>query len=116
MNTPEWLKPGLLGAAVGAVAITITGFAWGGWMTGGIAEVMAADRAKSEVLAALVPICIEQSRLDPQSIATLAVLKDTSRYQRSDILMKSGWATMPGSADPNRKVASACMDQLATLF
>jgi hypothetical protein len=77
---------------------------------------MAANLAKVEVLAALVPICIEQSRLDPQSIATLAVLKDTSRYQRSDILMKTGWATMPGSTDPNRKVASACMDQLATLF
>jgi hypothetical protein len=30
--------------------------------------------------------------------------------------MKAGWATMPGSTDPDRKVASACMDELATLF
>ncbi len=116
MNTPEWLKPGLLGVGVGAVALAITGFTWGGWVTGGKAEAMAANLAKAEVIAALVPICIEQSRLDPQSIATLAVLKDTSRYQRSDILMKAGWATMPGSTEPDRKVASACMDQLATLF
>jgi hypothetical protein len=44
------------------------------------------------------------------------VLKDTSRYQRNDILMEAGWATMPGSTDPNSNVARACMDQLATLF
>jgi hypothetical protein len=116
MNTPEWLKPGLIGAGAGAVALAITGFTWGGWVTGPKAEVMATNLAKAEVLATLVPICIEQARLDPQSIATLAVLKDTSRYQRSDILMKAGWATMPGSTEPDRKVASACMDQLATLF
>jgi alpha/beta superfamily hydrolase len=116
MNTPEWVKPGLIGAGVGAVALAITGFSWGGWVTGAKAEIMASDQARAEVIAALVPICMEQSRVDPQSVATLAVLKDTSRYQRSDILMKAGWATMPGSTDPDRKVASACMDELATLF
>ena len=116
MNTPEWLKPVLTGAGCGAVAMAIVGFAWGGWVTGGKAEAMASDRAQAAVTAALVPICIEQSRVDPSVIATLATLKDTSRYQRGDILMKAGWATMPGSVDPNRKVASACMDQLAALF
>jgi hypothetical protein len=116
MNTPEWLKPGLMGAGCGAVAMAIVGFSWGGWVTGGKAEIMASSEAQAQVIAALVPICLEQSRLDPEAIATLATLKDTSRYQRSDILMKTGWATMPGSSDPNRKVASACMDQLATSF
>jgi hypothetical protein len=53
---------------------------------------------------------------EPGEGATLAVLKDTSRYQRNDILMEAGWATMPGSTDPNSNVARACMDQLATLF
>ncbi|MHC4108982.1 MAG: hypothetical protein ACYSTY_12955 [Planctomycetota bacterium] len=116
MNIPEWLKPGLQGAAVGAVALAIVGFAWGGWVTGGTAEKMAAAQAKLEVVAALVPICLEQSRLDPQAVATLAQLKDTSSYQRSDMLMKAGWATMPGSSDPNRFVAKACMEKLATQF
>jgi hypothetical protein len=32
------------------------------------------------------------------------------------MLMKAGWATMPGSIDPNRNVASACMDKLAAQF
>jgi hypothetical protein len=30
--------------------------------------------------------------------------------------MDAGWATMPGSDDPNRSVASACMEQLAAQF
>ena len=116
MNTPEWLKPGLIGVGVGAVALAITGFTWGGWVTGGKAEVMAANLAKAEVIAALVPICIEQSKQDPQVLATLTLLKDTVSYKRSDMLMEAGWATMPGSTDPNSNVARACMDQLATLF
>ena len=116
MKTPEWLKPGLQGAAVGAAALAIVGFSWGGWVTGGTAEEMAAKHAQLEVVAALVPICIEQSNQDPQVVETLAVLKDTSSYQRSDLLMDAGWATMPGSSDPNRDVARACMETLAAQF
>ncbi len=116
MNIPEWLKPALYGAAAGAVALAIVGFSWGGWVTGGTAKQMASDQARSEVVAALVPICMEQSSQDPQVVETLAQLRDTSSYQRSDMLMKAGWATMPGSSDPNRDVASACMEKLAVQF
>ncbi len=116
MKSPEWLKPGLQGAAVGAVALAIVGFSWGGWVTGGTAKQMASEQARLEVVAALVPICLEQSNQDPQVVATLAQLKDTSSYQRSDLLMKAGWATMPGSSDPNRDVARACMEKLAAQF
>ena len=116
MNIPEWLKPALYGAAAGAVALAIVGFSWGGWVTGGTAKQMAADEARLEVVAALVPICIEQSKQDPQVVETLAQLQDASSYQRSGMLMKAGWATMPGSSDPNRYVASACMEKLAVEF
>tara|TARA_R110000868_G_scaffold360750_1_gene622785 strand:- start:63 stop:413 length:351 start_codon:yes stop_codon:yes gene_type:complete len=116
MNTPEWLKPALLGAVAGAAALAIGGFSWGGWVTDSKAEQMASAQARMEVVAALVPICIEQSTQDPQVVATLAQLKDASSYQRSDMVMKAGWATMPGSSDPNRNVASACMDKLAAQF
>ncbi len=116
MTTPEWLKPGLYGAVVGAVALAIVGFSWGGWVTGGTATRMSSDLARLEVVAALVPICVEQSKQDPQVVETLAQLKDASSYQRSDMLMKAGWATMPGSSDPNRRVASACMEALAAQF
>ncbi len=116
MNKPDWLKPGLLGAAAGAVALAVVGFSWGGWVTGGTAEKMASEQAKIQVVAALVPICVEQSSNDPLVTATLAQMKDASSYKRSDMLMKAGWATMPGSNDPNRSLATACMDKLAAQF
>ena len=116
MTSPEWLKPVLIGAGVGAVATVIVGFGWGGWVTGLKAEAMAADRANAEVVAALAPICVAQSRQDPQAATTLATLKETSKYQRSEVLMKAGWATMPGSTDPMRSVASACVDTLSAEF
>jgi alpha/beta superfamily hydrolase len=116
MNIPEWLKPALYGAAAGAVALAIVGFSWGGWVTGGTAKQMAANQAKLEVVAALAPICVEQSKQDPQVVEPLAQLKDASSYQRSDMLMKAGWATMPGSSEPNRNVAKACIKVLAAQF
>ena len=116
MNVPTWTKPALWGGIVGAVAIAITGFTWGGWVTGSKAEAMAAKRANSAVVAALAPICVAQARSDPQSAMTMAKLKETSTYQRGPIVMDVGWATMPGSTEPDRAVANACMDQLATEF
>ncbi len=116
MNIPEWVKPGLYGAAIGAVALAIVGFSWGGWVTGATAKQMASDQGRLEVVAALVPICLEQSKQDPRVVETLVELKDATSYKRSDMLMKAGWATMPGSSDPDRSVARACMDQLAAQF
>jgi hypothetical protein len=116
MNIPEWTKPALLGAAAGAIALTIAGFSWGGWVTGATANEMASDKARQEVVAALVPICLEQSKQDPGNASTLAELQETSRYQRTEMVMNTGWATMPGSSDANRDVAKACMEKLAAQF
>ena len=116
MNMPEWLKPGIYGAAVGAASLAIVGFSWGGWMTSNTAETLASNQARLEVIAALVPICVEQSNRDPQVVDTLAQLKGTSSYKRADMLMEAGWATMPGSTDPNRDVARACTKVLAAEF
>jgi hypothetical protein len=117
MNVPEWLKPALYGAASGAAALAIVGFVWGGWVTGGTAKQMATAQAQREVVAALVPICIEQSKQDPQVVETLAELETaSSSFKRRDMLMEAGWATMPGSSDPDRNVARACADQLAAQF
>jgi alpha/beta superfamily hydrolase len=116
MKIPSETKPALWGAVGGAVALAIIGFSWGGWVTGGAAKQMASDQARLEVVAALVPVCLEQSSLDPKVVETLALLKEASSYKRSDMLMKAGWATMPGTSDPNRYVASACMEKLAAQF
>ena len=116
MNIPEWLKPGLYGAAVGAVVLAIVGFSWAGWVTGGTAEQMASDQARLKVVTALVPICVEQSKQDPQASETFAKLTEAQYYQRNEILIKSGWATMPGASDPTRDIASMCLEKLAEHF
>lgn len=116
MNAPEWLKPALYGAVGGAVAIAIAGFSWGGWVTGGTAQRMAADTAKAEVVAALVPICVEQARLDPNATVKLAQLQGATTNQRPTMLIDTGWATMPGATESDRTVATACMRELAARF
>jgi hypothetical protein len=112
MQTPEWLKPGLYGAACGAVALAIIGFSWGGWVTGGTARTMAADQSKAEVVTALSLICVDQSKRDPQLAERVALLKAASSYERGDLVMKNGWATMPGTTEGNRLVAIACADKV----
>lgn len=116
MINTETLKPAVIGAVAGAIALAIVGFSWGGWMTADTAERMASNHARLEVVAALVPICIEQSKQDPQAAKTLSELKLANSYDRTNMLMSAGWATMPGSSDPNRGVASACVDRLAAEF
>jgi len=113
MKLPVQTEPALWGGAIGAVAMAIAGFTWGGWLTSGTAETMAIEKAKTAVVAALAPICLAQARSDPHSDATMAKLKDTNNYQRGTIIMDAGWATMPGSAKPDRAVADACIAALA---
>ncbi len=116
MKTPAWLGTGLKGAAVGGILVAAVGFTWGGWVTGETARDMASKQARLELVASLVPICLEQSKQDPRVIETLAKIKDASSYQRSSLVMDAGWATMPGSDDPNRSVAAECLKKLAAQF
>jgi hypothetical protein len=113
MQTPEWLKPGLYGAVCGAIAIAVVGFSWGGWVTGGKAAAMAETRSRADVVAALTAICVDQSKRDPLLAERVATLKTTASYSRGDLIMKHGWATMPGTAEPNRQVANACADKIS---
>ena len=112
MTTPEWLKPGLYGAVIGAVLVGVVGFSWGGWMTGGGASKMAAEMAEADVIAALVPVCLNIAQLDADRVAKLATIQEASTYKRRDALMEAGWATVPGSDAPNRDLAQACMKAL----
>ena len=88
-----------LWAACGAIALALVGFNWGGWVTGGTARVMAADQSKSEVVSALSLICVDQSKRDPQQVERVAALKAASTWSRGDLVMKNGWATMPGTTE-----------------
>jgi hypothetical protein len=80
------------------------GFRWGGWVTGGTSQRMTNDAITQR----LSSICVGQFNQDPQKDQKLTELKDTSYYQRDDYVKDQGWATMPGEAKPNSKVADEC--------
>ncbi|UWQ79049.1 hypothetical protein K3725_17345 [Leisingera sp. S132] len=109
MTYPKWLRPGVYGALIGAVAITIAGFSWGGWVTGSQADAMANSRSHSELIAALVPVCIDRAQTDSDRAAKLASIQEAMSYKRRDAVMAAGWATVPGSEQPNRDLAQACL-------
>lgn len=112
MNTSEWIKPGLYGAAIGAALVGILGFTWGGWVTGGTARDRAMAMAHDDVVAAMVPVCLDLARADPDRVAKLATIRDASTFQRREVLMKTGWATMPGAEAPDRDLARSCLVSL----
>ena len=110
---PADTSPFLWGAAAGAIALSIVGFSWGGWVTGATAERLAAARADTAMVSALTPICVTQFQASPKARATLVTLKATNTWEQADYVSKGGWATMPGSkADPIREVAAACAEAL----
>jgi alpha/beta superfamily hydrolase len=105
MSDMTWVKPGLWGAAAGAVVAVTLGFYLGGWVTGGSATEM----TDAAVVAALAPVCVEQARIDPARPAKIAVITAANTRQRPAAVMEAGWATMPGKAEPDAAVAAACV-------
>lgn len=112
MNTPEWLKPGIYGAVIGGAFVGIVGFSWGGWVTGGTAYDRAMAMSRDDVVASMVPVCLDIARTDPQRRSKLETIRAASAYQRSDALMAAGWATVPGTETPDRDIAKACLASL----
>ena len=112
MNLPKLpaeTSPFLWGAAAGAIALSIVGFAWGGWVTGATHERLAAARAETAMVTALTPICVTQFQANPTARASLVTLKATNTWEQAEYVSKGGWATMPGSStEPSREVAAAC--------
>ena len=112
-ETKATVKPALWGAAAGAIALAIVGFNWGGWVTGGTAETLAKNSAATAVVAALAPICVEKFRQAADASENLVEMKKTTyAWDQSKFVEKGGWATMPGSIEPNSAVARACAESL----
>ncbi len=112
MNAPEWLKPGIYGAVIGAVFVSVVGFSWGGWVTAQTSNARSVAMARDHVVTALVPVCLDMSRTDPERLAKLAEIRAVSTYRQRDALMKVGWATIPGAETPDRDIAQACLASL----
>ena len=114
MKTPTWLKPAILGAVGGGIVTVVLGFNQGGWVLGSSAERLAVQRSDAAVTEALIPICISQSKLDPDTTAKLAQFGAiASPYERREFVMKAGWATVPAAEEPNSNLAGACAEVLS---
>jgi alpha/beta superfamily hydrolase len=111
-SLPAQTTPFVWGAAAGALALAIVGFTWGGWVSASTAERLAATRADAATVAALSPICVTQFEAHPKARASLAALKAANTWEQADYVRTGGWATMPGSSEPNREVAAACAEAL----
>ena len=112
MTFPEWTKPSAYGAVGGAIAISVFGFTWGGWTTGSDAQEMAQNLAAKKVTLAMVPVCLDASAADPERTAKMTTIQDASGFNRRNAMMATGWATLPGSDEPNRDLAKACVEGL----
>lgn len=112
MKAP-WIKPGIWGAVIGSVLTMIIGFSWGGWVTAGTADQVAREQANAAVTSALTPVCLANAKTDPAGAKKLGELRAIDySYQQEQFVMEAGWASMPGSEEPNRQVAVACASQL----
>lgn len=114
---PVQAKPFLWGMAVGAIALTITGFTWGGWMTDSTADALAQDHAEAAVVTALTPACVNRFRASPEASANLAALKDIdSSWKQRNYVRDGGWATMPESSPVgDRALAESCAEALNSI-
>jgi hypothetical protein len=111
-DTPKRLFQGL---AVGVIGTLIIGFGWGGWNLGGTVEKKLETASRTSMVAALAPICADKferaAKADNDLVVKLAAVDS---WQRDSHLMKTGWATFPGGAEPDRGVAEACATLLNT--
>jgi hypothetical protein len=115
MNIPVETKPAFWGIVGGAIALAFVGFTWGGWVTGGKAELGATQRANAAVVGALAPVCAEKFQRGTDVAANLAALKKADSWSQGEFVEKGGWATLPGSNSPDQvtAVARACATLLA---
>jgi hypothetical protein len=112
MQIPVWLKPGLWGAALGAIALGIVGFSQLGWRTAASADQLAQDRAETAVVAALVPFCVAKAQEGTEQVALAKLRAEQSAYSRSDLVSQSGWATFGVAKTPDSSLARACSVKL----
>ena len=100
---------------MGVVATVVIGFSWGGWVLGSTAAEKAEMAAQTAMVQALAPICAarfeEAANAQNGMVAEFAAVNS---WQRDSHLIKTGWATFPGGAEPDNDVAEACAKLLIT--
>ena len=112
MEISSQITPAFWGAAVGAAAVAIIGFNWGGWVTGGAAEALASQRASKAVVAALAPICAENFNRSKDASSQLVELKKVKSWEQAAFISKGGWAAMPGASTVDNAMATSCAEMV----
>ena len=88
MNVPGWMQPVIFGVVGGAIAATVVGFVWGGWVTGGTAIKMESASAEAAIIQAFTPLCVAKAEQQPEK---LTLLKAESSWKRDDFVIEAGW-------------------------
>ena len=112
ITLPAGWKPFALGALAGAIIVTWTGFDALGWKTASAVDTLSKRRADAAVVSAMATVCDTKFRQAANFPARLATLQKADRYSRGELVQKTGWATMPGSTEPNHEVGQACAELL----
>jgi hypothetical protein len=120
-------KAVLFWACAGSVIVAaVVGFTWGGWVTGGSAQKMAANAAAQGRQEVAAVVCIDRFMAAPDVGVQLTALKGiSSSYQREKFVQDGGWAIMPtgdgdqgtstkrSSSRDDREAAGLCAEELA---
>jgi len=106
------IGPYIWGVVVGAAALAIIGFTWGGWYTAGGAAKAIDTALKPAVENFLPAVCAEQAKTDPEMAAKLAAVAEAASYQKEAAFIKTGWVNIPKyDLSPGNMsiLAKACM-------
>jgi hypothetical protein len=116
-------KTVLVWAGAGAAVLAIVvGFTWGGWVTGGSAQAMAAASAAQARQELAAVVCVDRFMGAPDAGVQLTALQDiTGASARGKFVEEGGWAIIvPASTTDyqarsnDRKAAGLCAEELAT--
>jgi len=111
-ETAKKLKYGFWGLIVGAVAVMIIGFAWGGWSTSSTTQKISGEA----VLASQAAICVAQFMKQPNHEEKLKELGALDSWKRPEFIEKGGWGKMPGQEKTDSAVCRACAEGLELLL
>jgi len=119
MFTGESLRRLIHGAIAGMIVTVAVGFSWFGyglgWKLGSTVESVAAARTEAAVVAAYAPVCSRDFVRDATQ-ANWDGFKNESSWKRDNYVMTTGYATLPGTKDPDRQIASACAEALGKIL
>jgi hypothetical protein len=119
VTIPSWIKPGVWGVVLGALAWWGV-LSWGfGWVSAQTAKQLADNKMQAAVVAVASPYCAAHFEQQANAVASWQALKKSADdYNQDQFIKKGGWVALPGTendSDLADAVADACATQLLAL-